>query len=277
MHKKINVAGVIGVCAALMVGISFSYRSVQIAVDHSGNEARSERLVTAVTKGQMHVDKTFAGPDNLIGAVVENRTTQQRDIAWLSPDAKVALVGQLLDGTGRDYLRDAEIQQGLILSPTAVLMQAIEPERHSFVQGKAGPTLTVFFDPNCAYCHIYYGQLAPIIGIGLVRVRYVVVGLVQKDSALRAASILAAFNPAQAMVDNEQHFDASHEEGGYRLAPKPDPALMAAVASNNALFVNAGFNGTPITLYCNKHGAIQMQAGVPNDLKAFVAKAGDCP
>lgn len=279
MNMKVNIRGLMQACSTLIVGmiLPFSCLLAQVAADHSSNDASAETLVAAVTQGTMHVDKTFAGPDGLMGAVVENPTTKQRDIAWLSPNAKVAIVGQLLDGTGKDYLRDAEIQQGLILSTAAVFTQALAVERHSFVVGKAGPILTVFFDPNCAYCHLYYGQLAPMIGAGAVRVRYVVVGVVREDSTLRAASILGTVNPTQTMADNEQHFDAAHEEGGYRLAPKPDSALMAAVASNNTLFVNAGFKGTPITLYCNKHGAIAMQTGVPTDLKALVAKAGDCP
>lgn len=237
---------------------------------------KADALIQSVSKQGTHVIKTFAGPDGLLGAVIENEVTKQRNIAWLSPHADVVVDGSLLSADNRDVLREAKIQQGLILSPADALKQASAPASHSFLVGTGGPVLTVFFDPNCAYCHQLYDELAPEISAGHARVRYVIVGTLKASSAPRAESILAASNPAKALADNEERFDGPNEEGGFSIATQPDPELVAEVGNNSALFGKAGMVGTPSILYCDQAGAVQLAPGVPADIKSFLTKAGEC-
>lgn len=235
------------------------------------------RMVDRLSHGREHVVKVFNGPDGLLGAVVAN-AADQRQIAWLSPHAKVLMTGTLLSATGTDLTQQAKIQQGLVLSPTAALVQATLPARHSILVGTGGPLITAFIDPNCIYCHHLYEALAPLIAAGRVRVRYVVVGTLKASSVPRAASILGASDPARALARNEAAYDAESEEGGYPIAPTIDPSLVSAVTGNNRLFASAGMTGTPEILYCPRASRdVALEPGLPVDLGTFLSGAGICP
>lgn len=237
--------------------------------------APADLLVSTLTHGQDRVTRLFAGPDGLLGAVVEDAALKQ-DIIWLTPHASVVLAGPLLDAQGNDLTRQAKINMGLLLSPAATLKEAADAARHSLMVGTAGPTLTVFFDPNCTYCHQLYGQLAPVVAAEHVRVRYVVVGTLKVSSVPRAASLLAAADSAKALASNEKNYDAAHEEGGFPIDAKVDPALTKVVTANNALFQKAGMTGTPTILYCDKATrAVQQISGVPVNLTTFLAGVDD--
>lgn len=243
----------------------------------AGLQARVAQLVSSASRGQQHVVRVFPGPDGLLGAVIEN-AGKQRNIAWLSPNGAVLIDGSLLDGHGKDLDREAKIQQGLILSPEETLTQALEPARHGFLVGTAGPVLTVFFDPNCVYCHQVYGALSPAIAGGRLRVRFVIVGTLKDSSTPRAASLLSAADPAQALARNELHFDMANEEGGFPVDPKVSASMVSAVQANNALFTQAGMDGTPTSLYCDKAThTVHLQVGVPSDIDTFVSHMADIP
>ncbi|MEY2152298.1 thioredoxin fold domain-containing protein [Rhodanobacter sp. 115] len=232
--------------------------------------------MTSLSHGQQHVVRVFAGPDGLLGAVIED-AAKHRDIAWLTPHAEAVLAGPLLAEHGRDLGREAKISEGIILSPAAALKEAVDPARRSFVVGSRGPLLTVFFDANCIYCHVLYGQLTPLIAAGDVRVRFVVVGTFKASSTPRGAAILAAAQPAKALMENERDYHAANEEGGFPVPRRIDHALAEVVTSNSALFANAGMQGTPSILYCNRQGRVALEPGMPNDLKAFIAGVSSKP
>lgn len=285
-------------CLFLLPGMASAQASMYAAMSMAMNSAESQNplhvlkplspaqaaalrvraglLITTLSHGQERVVRVFAGPDGLLGAVIEN-TANEQDIAWMTPHADALLAGSLWGLRGEELTRVARLQQGLLLTPKAVLSQAMEPARPGvFVVGTGGPVITVFFDPNCIYCHQLYGALAPEIAAGHLRVRFVIVGTFKASSTPRAASLLAAADPVQALALNESQYDTAKEEGGFPIATTIPAPLTAAVQANSTLFGKAGFNGTPVILYCNKAGAVQANPGVPSDLNKFLSSTGEC-
>ena len=104
--------------------------------------------------------------------------------------------------------------------------------------------------------------------------RYLLVGMLKPSSAPRAASILAAAKPAEALAINEATYAAGHAEGGFPIAATPGAPYVRAVAANNELFTRAGATSTPATYYCTRASRKAMvMFGVPRDIKAFLAQA----
>lgn len=238
--------------------------------------AQANSVIASASHGQAHVLKVFRGPDGLIGTVIEG-SSKTPGIAWLTPHGNAVVSGSTLIGPGgNDLTRAAMFSQGLFLRPAAILEQAAAPAARGILVGTGGPRITVFFDPNCVYCHQLYLALNPQMAAGKLRVRFVVVGTLKESSIPRAASLLAAKDPAQALNLDETDFDVKSEEGGYPIAADLDPVLKLAVEANNTLFSHTGLEGTPAIFYCAKGSKdVQMVIGVPIDMKALVELAND--
>lgn len=236
--------------------------------------AQANQIVARASHGSAHVVEVFPGPDGLIGAIVVGRSAS-RGIVWLTPHGEALFTGGVLrDQDGRDLTRATMSSRGILLSPTAVWAQAGDPEHHGILVGSGGPLMTVLLDPNCADCHELYDALSPAVASGRVRVRYLLVGMLKPSSAPRAASILAAAKPAEALAINEATYAAGHAEGDFPIAATPGAPYVRAVAANNELFTRAGATSTPATYYCTRASRKAMvMFGVPRDIKAFLAQA----
>lgn len=223
-------------------------------------------IITQLSHGQMQAKRLFSGPDGLIGAVVED-THGHDSLVWLTPHGKALIHGgELVAPDGTDLARQAMLDQGLLMGSDALLTQAAAAGAHGIVVGSSGPILTAMIDANCIYCHLLYEKLKPSVKAGKLRVRYVMVGVVKKSSVARAAAILAAPSPADALAKDEDAFKRKVEEGGYPAA-KATPASTAIVQANNHLFDKAGAQGTPALLYCSKSsGKVERVDGLPATL-----------
>ncbi|MGH8307844.1 MAG: thioredoxin fold domain-containing protein [Gammaproteobacteria bacterium] len=285
IRKTTHIMQIAGLCAALVSSSACVATSTAAApvvhILHTKqlltlSLAQANSAVASASHGRAHVLKVFPGPDGLIGAVIEG-PSKTLGIAWLTPHGNAVLSGDMLIGPGgTDLNKEAMFSQGLLLRPAPALEQAAAPAARGILVGTTGPRITVFFDPNCIYCHRLYLDLAPQVAAGKVRVRYVIVGVLKESSLPRAASILAAKHPVQALNLDEADFDVKTEEGGYPVASALDPALKRGVEANNRLFSRAGFDGTPTILYCAKATKdVQVLTGIPTDIMTFVASAGD--
>lgn len=236
--------------------------------------AQANQIVARAQHGSAHVVEIFPGPDGLVGAIVAGRSAG-REIVWLTPHGDALFAGGTLRGpNGSDLTRAAMRSQGIVLSPAAVWAQASDPGHLGFRVGRSGPLITILLDPDCSDCRRLYDALSPAVASGRVRVRYLLLGTLKPGSARRAASILAAAAPAEALAVNEAAYDAEHEQGGFPIAAGPSAAFVRAVDSNNQLFALTGAPGMPVTYYCSRatRKALVM-IGVPRDIQAFVAQA----
>ncbi|HJU24733.1 MAG TPA: thiol:disulfide interchange protein DsbG [Casimicrobiaceae bacterium] len=121
--------------------------------------------------------------------------------------------------------------------------------------------LYVFFDPNCFYCHLTWKALQPYEKAGL-QVRLVPVAYQQPSSAGRAAAIMQAPDRVAAMRENELRYDRAHFDGG--IAPvNVSKALAAQLDANTKLMHAFGAPGTPLLVWRDSNGRIQVMNAVP--------------
>jgi thiol:disulfide interchange protein DsbG len=239
--------------------------------------AQADAAVASASHGKAHAARLFAGPAGLVGVVLaDNPVTHMGDIAWLTPDGRQIIPGQLLSLDGSDLTLAAKYDQGVLLRPSEVVKEASRPESKAILMGTSGPTLTVLFDPNCIYCNLAYAALTKEAQAAHVRVRFVMVGTLKETSIPRSASILAAADRAAALNQNETTFDKAQEEGGYPVDSVIPAAEKATVESNNDLFRRSGIFGTPAVLYCSQAAhAVKSVNGLPSDFHALIADASE--
>jgi thiol:disulfide interchange protein DsbG len=81
--------------------------------------------------------------------------------------------------------------------------------------------MLVYFDPNCPVCARQWRVLEPYLD--RVRIHWVPVAYINPMSTKRAAAILAASNPVDALETNERRYDFKRDEGGLPV-PRNVPA-----------------------------------------------------
>ncbi|RCW68588.1 thioredoxin-like protein [Pseudorhodoferax soli] len=117
----------------------------------------------------------------------------------------------------------------------------------------------VFSDPNCIWCHRFWEASRPWVDAGKVQLRYLIVGLVRPDSARKAAAILGAKDPAQAIQDHEKAYD----RGGVSPLPAVPENTARTLENNLRLMRSIGFRGTPALVYRDARGEVTAMAGFP--------------
>lgn len=95
-------------------------------------------------------------------------------------------------------------------------------------EGRGPHAIYIFFDPNCAYCHLLYETLQPLIPRDQLTIHWIPVGIVNATSPGKAAAILEARSPAGVLAYNEAHYHTQGEEGGIAetLASRRTAALV---------------------------------------------------
>ncbi|MCE5387423.1 MAG: thioredoxin fold domain-containing protein [Acidithiobacillus sp.] len=110
---------------------------------------------------------------------------------------------------------------------------------HFIEEGKKGPVVYLFLDPNCPYCHQVYTWLQNPVREGKIRLRVVVVGFLSPTSLPKAAAILAAKDPLQTLKENEEGFAIRDGLPSGGIAPA-SPAVVqkeAGILRRNLLFL----------------------------------------
>ncbi len=240
------------------------------------NLKSAEHLVDKNFHDQVHVSKVFPGPvRNLTGIVVETDQHQQ-GILWMLAN-KYLLLGPVVDAAQQNIT--AHYAQQYLPQPKKVPASSIAPAALAapgFTIGHAGPLLVVFMDPNCIFCHRLWEALQQPVATGKVRVKLIPVGFLKPSSAAKAATILAAKDPAQAWANNEKDFNVHTEEGSTQPLPQIPAVDAAAVAANTQLLHKTGETATPALLYCTKSAKgleLQMKHGIDvQRTDAFIQK-----
>ncbi|MBN6742783.1 thioredoxin fold domain-containing protein [Acidithiobacillus sp. MC6.1] len=142
-------------------------------------------------------------------------------------------------------------------------------EKLTYIQeGRKGPVIYDFFDPNCPYCHTLYDEEQPLIRSGQLTVRYVPVAYLLPSSASEAAAILQSPDQLLAL----QHFESVVGKSfGKPLGPNGVPGLLQATVTpkttealktNIGLLQSAGAMGLPAILYDQKNGKVGLVLGM---------------
>ncbi|WP_194792080.1 thiol:disulfide interchange protein DsbG [Pseudomonas sp. UFMG81] len=205
----------------------------------------------AVIKGR------FDAPDGLRGYAAEY---QNNGIAlYLTADGKHVLVGSLFDEQGKDL--SAEPLEKLVYAPMSKAIWAKMEKTAWIADGKAdAPRIVYLFsDPNCPYCNMFWQQARPWVESGKVQLRHIMVGIIREDSPGKSAALLAAKDPAKALL--------AHESAGKASTLKPlekvPEAVQKQLDGNQALMEELGLAATPAIFFQDEHGQLQSQQGAP--------------
>jgi thiol:disulfide interchange protein DsbG len=109
----------------------------------------------------------------------------------------------------------------------------------------AAKVLYVLFDPQCPHCAHLWETSKPLVG--QIRVVWMPVAFIGPKSAPQGAAILAAADPAAAMNAHEARLIAG--QGGMETPANPDPALLAKVQANTALWHELKGESVPMLIF----------------------------
>jgi thiol:disulfide interchange protein DsbG len=229
----------------------------------------------ALERQGLHVTGTFKSESGLkaYAGVVDGHPVA----LYLTSDGKFVMAGTLLDANGN--VLDREAMAGAAAQPLGAADWRRLEESGWIADGKptAPRVVYVYTDPNCPFCAKLWADARPWVDSGKVQLRHIIVGILTPTSRAKAAALLSAKDPREAL----RAYEASHapavakamaaggrphaldDEG---LEPLGDvPAAAAARLDANArLMASFGLQATPGVVWKDAAGVIHKSAGVPD-------------
>ena len=178
---------------------------------------------------------------------------------YLTPDNKHVVVGTLVDENGQDMAED-QLKKMVEAPIHEDGWQKLE--KATWVpdgSANAPRIIYTFTDPNCPYCNQFWLAARPWVESGKVQLRHVMVGVIRQDSPGKAAAILEAKSPQEALTQNE----LKQKDGGISALGTISAASAASLERNAELMTELGFGGTPAIVYRKSDGSIGTMSGLP--------------
>jgi len=184
---------------------------------------------------------------------------QQPYALYMTPDGKHVMVGSVFDSEGKNLT--LEPLKAAIAEPMSKETLTQLSASHWILDGEetAPRVIYVFTDPNCPYCQKFWKQARPWVKTGKVQLRHIMVGILSDTSPAKAAAILAAADPAEAL---RKHEEGLPEKGVEPLASIP-PHQQAALLEHQALMKQLGMQATPAIFYRDADGMLRSLIGAP--------------
>jgi len=134
-------------------------------------------------------------------------------------------------------------------------------------EGKGEHVIYIFFDPNCPYCHKLYDALRPLVAKQDLQLRWIPVGMLTDTSQGKAATILQADNPLDALRSNEDNFDFNDSGPGGGITPAAEIADQTRLdlIANLALLQEQNLFAVPVVVFQATDGQGFMFHGAPPD------------
>ena len=130
----------------------------------------------------------------------------------------------------------------------------------TYIQTGSGKTVIYdFFDPNCLYCAKAFQLERPFVDKGQLTVRYVPVGFLTDSSFGKAAAILQAQNPQEAMKNN--YMELLRTGHAAISAATATEATHSALRQNEQIFINTGATTLPELVYRLSDGQVEVFRG----------------
>jgi thiol:disulfide interchange protein DsbG len=224
--------------------------------------------IRALEQQGLKIEGKFKAPDGLTGYAASFRG---RPVAvYLMPGSNHAIVGTMIDGQGQD-LSSAPLER-IVVNPKNQKAWAQLQHATWVTDGSkdAARTIYMFTDPNCPYCHQFWRMARPWVKSGKVQIRHVLVGILKPSSMPKAASILAADDPSQALDRSEQEY----EGGGIKALDNPPADVEKQIHMNTSLMKSLGFYATPTIVYRDEDGNVSVTQGVPQGQQAMTEVMG---
>jgi thiol:disulfide interchange protein DsbG len=205
----------------------------------------------------LKVEGHFDAPGQMTGYVMRARESGRADVVYVSSDGRYLFIGNILDETGQD-LTQSHVEDHVLGPELDALWQQLESARW-VTEGATKPTRIIysFTDANCGYCHLLSRVTRHYHGAGL-QVRHLMVDVIKASSTGKAAAILQAKDPSQALADNETRF----REGGIAPAAQIQDETRKTLTQNRKMMDRLGISGTPAILYRDATGKVRLQRGM---------------
>ncbi len=134
-----------------------------------------------------------------------------------------------------------------------------------FSEGHSQHIMYVFFDPNCPYCHRLFEELRPFVKENKLQVRWIPVGILTASSLGKAAAILQAKHPIQALYQSEADWNFGNTPGGgIEPIKNPSPSIVEKLRKNAALLESVGIRGIPVAVFKGDDGNDYLFVGAPS-------------
>lgn len=210
-------------------------------------------------------------------------TAGGRPVALYVTPGGAVIAGSALDADGAP-LEDAALEAAVRKPLTDADWKLLEASRW-IADGKdrAPRVVYVFTDPNCPFCAKLWFDARPWVDSGKVQLRHVMVGLLAPTSAGKAAALLTAENPREALRAYESALapaaarslaagEAPRPLAGTALQPLANipPAVAAQLEAHARLMARLGLVATPGVVWRDAKGVIQQRTGVPEPALAEV-------
>ena len=190
------------------------------------------------------------------------------------PDGKHWVIGTVIDAQGKDV--NAKTLQSAVQKPMGNQAWTDLERTHWIADGKPDAPVTayVFTDPNCPYCNQLWREARPLVQSGQLQLRHILVGILRPSSEGKAAAILQAASPDQALASHAQAYANAQGKNPDALGITPlariPMSARDALASNVALMSAMGLHATPATVWKNAQGVVQIRTGMPPTLMGEV-------
>lgn len=204
------------------------------------------------------IHERFDAPGGLSGYAA---SAQGREVAvYLTQDGEHAIVGTLIDAEGNN-LSAAPLNE-IVRGPQDTALWDALADTAWIADGpeSAERIIYTFTDPNCPYCKQFWEQARPWVDAGRVQLRHIMVGILKHDSPLKAISLLAAEDPAEALEAHQQGQEV-------RLLETLPREFEEALVDNHQQMEALGLGATPSTLYHDDQGRLSVAQGVPPEEK----------
>lgn len=239
----------------LTTGVVLTALATASCADNSNTQQALPKPLKALTADGMKIVESFDAPGGLTGYIGQYNGHPLE--LYLTADKKHVVVGPLLDGDGKRYAEErlnAVASAGLDWNAFAKTHWVAEGDPNS------DHIVYVFTDPNCPYCAMFWEKSQPYVKRGGVQVRHIMVGILHPTSLPKAATILAADNPAAALARHER----TMKQGGIEVDENVHEQFLEQVQENSRFMQSNGIRATPAVVFKDANGQVQQVQGVPS-------------
>lgn len=265
---KLTVAASAVALSFALVGCKGNHGNAQ---SHKASTAKTTgtQLISKLTHGQMTVVSHFNAAMDLTGYIVKAPNGQQT-IFYTDKKGQYLIAGNIINAEGKNLTQHYTNEYIIPMQAKAAYANLKGVRYITDGKNTAPHKMYMVWDPNCSICHIMYGAIKPMIKSGQLQVRFIPVAIRGATSTTKSAEVLNAKTDAAAMAfinKDEAAFQLNYkkqiEAGGLKGITKnaSNAKAFAQVKTNTEFFMKSGFQGTPVVLYKDTKGEMQMLPG----------------
>lgn len=190
---------------------------------------------------------------------------QVMNLLQTSPDA-LQSVKRLQENKQKNKKSDEELTPQEMLAKAQVVFSGVEKTNWFRMGREDAPVVYIVIDPNCPWCERAIRYLEPEIAAGTIQLRVIAVGTLTETSMPKAAAIVSAQNPVEAL---------NQYEGRAKAPPAIESVTqddILLVRQNEQFIRDFELEGTPFFIFRDYQGIPRLIRGLPKNMPDDVMK-----